>query len=163
MLTLVLPTSQTQHCFTARLVLLPFWPLILCSSPQLPPQLSPGCIRLSLANRAGNRKYILLHRQNSGHTRCINTHTHASTSNNPTVLEDEYCLSATKGKYDDAPEQQQILNCSEASDTHCRLAHCNTNAVFMPKFRGDLKGAVHPNIKIHSLSPHHRWLLGEVF
>lgn len=52
---------------------------ISSSFPRLPPstssQLSPGCIRLSLANKAGSRKYILLHRQNSGDTRWTNTHT----------------------------------------------------------------------------------------
>lgn len=48
------------------------------STHPLPPQFSPGCIRLSLVDKAGNRKYILLCRQNSGDIRWPNiTHIYA--------------------------------------------------------------------------------------
>ena len=59
----------TTHLFSTPLLSRSF-------APPTPPQLSPGCIRLSLANKAGNRKDVLPHRQNSGDTSWINTHTH---------------------------------------------------------------------------------------
>lgn len=66
----------TTHLFSTPLLSRPLPLSLHLLSPSTPPRFSPGCIRLSLANKAGNRKDVLPHRQNSGDTSWINTHTH---------------------------------------------------------------------------------------
>lgn len=74
---------------------------ILCSPVWLPLHLSPGRIRLSLANRAGNGRFTLLNTEKSEHT-CTRTHTQVTIEEKmfseclcQSIADEEILISAT--------------------------------------------------------------------
>lgn len=85
-------------------------PLARLLSHRRPRKSSQGCIKLSLADKAGSRKYILPHRQNSGDIRWTNictlkdtTHTHTHKTANKACCVMAKCCLCKEEKYVVAP------------------------------------------------------------